>query len=108
MWTGHPMAARDENPNDVFYGIGFVIGEPMTKCAFCKERDLHLVAHSGAAVGASSMLLMSLPPKRNDQCVKRDESPEIQGIVVAMITNLTGVSLSKTAEEITNLFRPFL
>ncbi|ODM94905.1 Serine beta-lactamase-like protein LACTB, mitochondrial [Orchesella cincta] len=105
MWTGNPATARP--PSDNLYGLGFVVGEPLRKCMFCKERDIMTVNHSGGAMGASSILLLAFPKNKLNTCdsEKSSETTEVKGVVVAMITNLSAVSLSKTAQEIANNFR---
>ena len=122
IWTGDKRTAR---PNyDFLYGLGFVIGDPLKNCIFCKERKLKSVLHTGGAMGASSVLLMVFPKYfrfgydetdvgRNKTSIvantqdqgKVDYSENnAKSVVVAMITNLTDVGLSKTAQEIADLF----
>ncbi|CAL8130630.1 unnamed protein product [Orchesella dallaii] len=103
MWTGNPATAKSSSVDEL-YGLGFVVGEPLRKCMFCKERDLMIVSHSGGAMGASSILLLAFP-KNNLDSGTSSKTTEVKGVVVAMITNLTGVGLTKTAQEITNNFR---
>lgn len=72
-----------------------------------------VVQHGGAAVGSSSFLLLAFPPeiKVNESCDRSelDQQPtEVKGVVVSMITNLTSISLSKTASEIANIFRELI
>lgn len=115
MWTGNPVTARPDIP-DVLYALGFVVGEPLRKCMFCKERELMTVFHTGAAVGSSSVLFLAFPlsiSQGSKNCDKPDkksgkkeqEASDVQGVVVSMITNLTSIGLKKTAEEIAANFR---
>ncbi|CAG7819873.1 unnamed protein product [Allacma fusca] len=126
LWTGDPRTLQKNNP-DFLYGLGFVVGDIMRKCMYCKERDLVTIHHSGAAVGASSILALAFPKNFQVGCDTVDcrgcdnrsyqwsdderkiqeikAASDVKGIAVAMITNLTDVSLGNTAHEIANLFK---
>jgi len=100
------------------YGLGFVVEEPFRKCAYCKESEMLTIGHSGGAIGASSILFIRMPVANASPQLGHDEvdpckrqlvqlapDPSVQGLVIVMITNLTNVGLSKTAYEISNLFK---
>lgn len=84
---------------------------------FCKERDWMTVHHSGAAIGASSIMFMGFPPPNTNSsnCCDKNElgevttkKPDVNGVVVSMITNLTSIGLTRTAQEIANYFKDLL
>ncbi len=111
VWTGDSRTAN--KINDFLYGLGFVIGDPLKKCIFCKERKLKSVHHTGAAIGSSTVLLMVFPKdfrfdydEPDQQLDKMGDQADnkVKAVVVAMMTNLTNVGLSKTAQEIADLF----
>lgn len=108
MWKGDPKTARPGL--DFLYGLGFKVAEPMRQCFFCQSRDLMSVTHGGAAIGGSSVLLMTFPKDfvfGYDETDTRQSSipnGKVKGVVVAMLTNLTSVPLTETAQEITKLF----
>ncbi|XP_033725011.1 serine beta-lactamase-like protein LACTB, mitochondrial [Pecten maximus] len=79
------------------YGMGWAVtpeGENFRKC----HHSDHFVSHTGGAIGGSSVLLIK--PKNCDM----EHSREPQGVVVAMIANMTAVSLYKTAVKVAELF----
>ena len=70
---------------------------------YCKSRRFY-VSHTGGAIGASSVLLVypskSMPPISDE----KEESGNVEGVVVAMIANLQNVGLNQTALEIAQTF----
>jgi len=108
MWKGDPRTGRPGR--DALYGLGFMVVEPMRKCFFCKSRDLMAVTHSGAAIGGSSVLLITFPKTvifgydEVDRTEGSIPNGRVKGVAVAMLTNLTNVGLTETAQEITKLF----
>lgn len=72
-------------------------------CFYCSSRDEKIVSHTGGAVGASSVLLLHLPPTKPNHN-KSSQDGQIRGVVVAMITNLQDVGLSQTAKKIAKEF----
>lgn len=75
--------------------MGWETAEERNLQNFCRNSRGYAY-HTGNAVGASSILLI-LPQK------KIKGSPP-QGVVVALLTNMTRVSLQKVAMEIAELF----
>lgn len=117
MWTGNPVTQRPDS-SDFLYALGFVVGEPLRKCMFCKERDLKVVEHTGGAIGASSVVLLAFPTiksassscdsSKSPSANKEEEEPKVRGVVVAMITNMTSVGLKKNAQDIANHFKELI
>ncbi|XP_063860892.1 serine beta-lactamase-like protein LACTB, mitochondrial [Scylla paramamosain] len=79
---------------DTAYGMGWQTVTNRHSHPFCRNSRHHAL-HSGAAVGASSVLLV-LPQEPNGGVP--------QGVVVALMANMQGVSMSKVALEIAELF----
>lgn len=96
MWTpvANTSLAWDK---DGQYGMGWGVVPTQNNYPFCKSRNFY-VTHTGGAIGASSVLLVS----------PRVESPNnekpVRGIVVSMIANLQNVGLNQTALEIAQVF----
>ncbi|XP_069109639.1 serine beta-lactamase-like protein LACTB, mitochondrial [Argopecten irradians] len=80
-----------------YYGMGWAVVPQGENFGQCHHSD-HIVSHTGGAVGGSSALLIK--PKKCDS----EKGGQPKGIVVAMIVNMTGVGLYKTAVKIANLF----
>lgn len=93
MWT--PVEGAKNGWRDPAYGMGWQTVQGKSPENFCRNSRGHAY-HSGAAVGASSILLI-LPQKEG-----RGSPPE--GVVVALLTNMIGVSLAQAALEIAELF----
>jgi len=112
MWRGDPRTVRPGR--EFLYGLGFMVAEPMRKCFFCHSRDLMTVTHGGAAIGGTSVLLLTFPKDAkfgHDQPDTTDTSTnsitpngQVKGVVVSMLTNVTHGGLAETAQEITKLF----
>lgn len=87
---------RDER-----YAQAWVVMEKLQKYGQCRKRR-HYVSHTGAAVGASSVLLV-LPSDEIEQ--RKGQSPILpQGVVVTIITNMQSVGLTSTALKIAHEF----
>lgn len=95
IWTPVPLAKTPKS----FYGMGWMVVPSKREYGFCEDRRL-VAAHSGAAVGASSVLLIM--PGRMEE-VKNELSPP-KGIVVSILTNLQQVSLWDIGFEIVKNF----
>lgn len=80
---------------DRAYGMGWEAVQDKHLYEFCRN-SRHHAYHTGAAVGASSILLV-LPQKEPSSAIP-------QGVVVALVTNMQGVGLHKVALEIAELF----
>ncbi|OWF41272.1 Serine beta-lactamase-like protein LACTB, mitochondrial [Mizuhopecten yessoensis] len=78
-----------------YYGMGWDVVPEGENFRCCHQSD-HIVSHTGGAVGGSSVLVIK--PKKCD--IDSDSHGEPQGVVVAMIVNMTAVSLYKTAVKI--------
>ena len=79
---------------DSAYGMGWVTIAERQLHGFGRKSRPHAL-HTGLAVGASSVLLV-LPQEPSGSVP--------QGVVVALLTNMQGVSMSKVALEIAELF----
>lgn len=100
LWTGIDAATDDPSKSEKRYGLGFsVLPASGVERASCAARQPIVVSHSGGAVGASSVLVI-VP---NEEKAVTAASP-IRGITVAVICNLTNVSLEKAAMEICKNF----
>lgn len=87
---------RDEQ-----YAQAWVVVEKLHQYGQCRKRR-HFVSHTGAAVGASSVLLV-LPSEELEQ--QEGRSPALpQGVVVTIITNMQAVGLTSTALQIAHQF----
>jgi hypothetical protein len=66
------------------------------------------ISHSGGAVGATSILLMTFPPEINSeqqsQLNQNSIVPPLKGVTVAIITNLIDAPVSAAARDIASLF----
>lgn len=99
MWT--PVELAYHKAENGCYGMGWKIIQRPKEHGYCRPSKF-IISHSGGAVGASSVVLIasdtveSLPDK--------DIIPP-QGVSVAIVVNLDGVSLHKTAERIAVLFK---
>ncbi|MBN3293475.1 LACTB protein, partial [Polypterus senegalus] len=99
MWT---PVANTEMPKDkdMKYGMGWVVVEKKQRCGSCHIAR-HCISHTGAAVGASSILLVlpddqtyATPSSGQDTC----SFP--RGVVVSIICNMQSASFQKTAQKI--------
>lgn len=93
LWT--PVDGTNRGWQDRTYGMGWEAIQDKCFYEFCRNTRHHAY-HTGAAVGASSILLI-LPQKESSGAI-----PE--GVVVALLTNMQGVGLHKVALEIAELF----
>ncbi|XP_069103301.1 serine beta-lactamase-like protein LACTB, mitochondrial [Argopecten irradians] len=80
----------------IYYGMGWAVVPPGENFGQCHHSD-HLVSHIGNAIGSSSVLLIK--PRK---CLEKGGQP--QGVVVAMVVNMRGANLYKTAARIAKLF----
>ncbi|XP_063222166.1 serine beta-lactamase-like protein LACTB, mitochondrial [Bacillus rossius redtenbacheri] len=76
------------------YGMGWVVVPARHEYAWCDDQRL-AVGHSGGAVGASSVLVVVPAP---ESC----GAPA--GVIVAVLVNLSDVSLHRLAFQVANLF----
>lgn len=95
MWTPIYMAKY----KNAFYGMGWAIVPSKRVYGFCDEQR-HMVAHSGAAVGGSSILLIM--PRMEE--TGSQSSPPPRGVTVAILTNLQEVDLYSIAVEVAKNF----
>uniref|UniRef100_A0A3P9K8T0 Lactamase, beta n=1 Tax=Oryzias latipes TaxID=8090 RepID=A0A3P9K8T0_ORYLA len=92
MWT--PVDKTEPGwDKDGLYAQGWLVVEKLQKYGQCRKRR-HYVSHTGAAVGASSVLLV-LPSEVADQ----NPVPP-RGVVVTIVTNMQSVGLNTTALKI--------
>ena len=88
------------------YGMGWSVIPESYHHGYCRHSDLYTY-HTGGAVGGSSVLVISPRSKVNsspghDLTVTSGDAP--RGVVVAILTNMTGVGLTKTAQNIIQEF----
>ena len=98
MWEPLRMAKMDWNEG--FYGMGWGVCENNQEHGLCKKQRFY-ISHTGGAIGASSVLLI-LPSQH--QAAEFPENSPPQGVVVAILVNMTSVGLNKTALEIAKIF----
>ncbi|CAB4008947.1 Hypothetical predicted protein, partial [Paramuricea clavata] len=85
------------------YGLGWAILPEKHERGCCRDQQ-KAIAHSGGAVGASSILLI-LPNSVNKNLFDvTQESPLPNGVVVAILVNMGSVSLRRPALKIAQLF----
>ncbi|XP_071788287.1 serine beta-lactamase-like protein LACTB, mitochondrial [Asterias amurensis] len=130
IWAAVPIT-KCSWERDGFYAMGWGVRDKGEQKGFCPDKH-QLVSHTGAAVGASSVLL--LVPRESDPLdktqlndgsqegsVQEDGKPDDQnesnklsqndvmtlpqGVVVAIIVNLENVNLYRTAIDIANEFQ---
>lgn len=109
LWTPVSHTGWDEDSG--WYGMGWGISPEVKKYGWGRRRRF-CVAHTGGAVGASSVLLV-MPnkesKKEDDECNKNTSTTvakpsEIpKGVVVGIITNIQGVNLHPAAYKIADL-----
>ena len=78
--------------------LGWMVTEEKDGFAFGKVNRFY-AAHTGGAVGASSVLLIY--PRKKEVL---DKNGVPQGVVVAIICNMQSVGLSKLAMDIAKMF----
>ena len=100
LWTPRvPMRGKIGDPDtkqSLHYGFGWTVLPRAKDFAFCRDQAA-IFSHTGGAVGASSVLLI----KPRD---KPDTTNLPQGVVVAIICNMEGISLTKEAKQIAKYF----
>lgn len=95
MWTGLEKTKQSKN-EDILYGMGWVVKKYEPQHGYGRLREF-MVGHSGGAVGASSMLVVM--PSEDGTVAQLPK-----GVVVAMFTNMTHVSLFLHALTIARIF----
>ncbi|XP_068596016.1 serine beta-lactamase-like protein LACTB, mitochondrial [Brachionichthys hirsutus] len=100
LWTPSPMTDGLWD-RDGHYAQGWVVVEKLQKYGQSRMRR-HYVSHTGAAVGASSVLLL-LPSDEIREL--KGQTPALpRGVVVTVLTNMASVELSGTALKIAQEF----
>jgi len=99
MWSPVP-GAQFAHDRDVLYGMGWCVVPSVAHAGFSRDQRMY-VCHTGASVGASSVLLI-LP--RLDMSGEDAETLIPRGVCVSMIVNKQSVSLRKEALKIARLF----
>lgn len=100
-----PVTLRmSEWDKDGFYAMGWSV-VPEKQDYGCGRKQRLYISHTGASVGASSVLLI-LPPSRSEEEVCHGDNLPAppRGVVVAIIVNMISVGLCKTALKIAKLF----
>ena len=86
----------------LYLGLGWMVTEEKDGQAFGKINRF-FAAHTGGAVGASSVLLIY--PRKKEILEKNADTIQIpQGVVVAIVCNMQSVGLSNLAMNIAKLF----
>jgi len=98
MWTPAPNTNITWGGNEMGYGLGWAVRPLKKKYGFCAY-DKFYVAHTGGAIGASSVLLIAPKPVTKD-----NQNSLPRGVVVSILCNTQNVSLIKLAEEIAEYF----
>jgi len=99
LWTPQDNTALTWGGDDLAYGLGWAVVPPgQKKYAFGRDQYQY-IAHTGGAIGASSVLLIA--PKK----VGGGDTRLPQGVVVAILTNMQEVGLSKLAVDIAQVFQ---
>lgn len=93
LWT--PVVSTKEKT----YGMGWFVLPEVKECQFCESKIV--VYHTGGAIGAASVLLI-LPESSKQTNNNPTSLPK--GIVVAILTNMQSVQLTKTALKIAQIF----
>ncbi len=96
LWTPVIKTKCSWGGGDGHYGMGWGVFPATQEFGHCRKTQFY-VNHTGGAIGASSVLLV-LPSSSNP------ESACPTGVVVAIMVNLTSVSLAKTALEVAKVF----
>ncbi|XP_030044133.1 serine beta-lactamase-like protein LACTB, mitochondrial isoform X1 [Microcaecilia unicolor] len=97
MWLPVPNTEMSSN-KDGKYGMGWGIVEKKQEYGQCRLQQ-HYVSHSGAAVGASSVLLI-LPEDLESVDTSSGVVFPPRGVVVSIICNMQSTSLNSTARNI--------
>ena len=111
MWSGIVQPERSKQSRSYeneSYGMGWYVYPKMEKSGCCPDWRTE-IAHTGGAIGASSVLY--LRPDSNLICQSGNNSSqdisdhcEVGGISVAIITNMQSVGLTSLARSICNEF----
>ncbi|MEE6517637.1 hypothetical protein FKM82_027991 [Ascaphus truei] len=80
------------------YAMGWGAVESKQACGQCQHQR-HYVSHTGAAVGASSVLLI-LPEEENPSTLNNKMASAPRGVVVTIISNMQATGLNSTALKI--------
>ncbi|KAG8197639.1 hypothetical protein JTE90_001569 [Oedothorax gibbosus] len=83
------------------YGMGWFVKAQKQECQFCESNEF-CVYHTGAAIGASSVLLILPKNISKDEYLKPELLPK--GIAVTIICNMQSVGLAQTALRIAKEF----
>lgn len=109
MWTPVKKTENFEGIPNNSYGLGWGVHSIKNPKPCCQDQRFY-VSHTGGAVGASSVLLI-LP--RNDvhknhgsfkQDVQVNDDKPPNGVVVAIIANMSSIGFINTAYSIAKLF----
>jgi len=97
LWAPQDGANMKWGGQDMVYGLGWAVRQREKNFGFCLDQP-HYVAHTGGAMGASSVLLVA------PQSVKED-SRLPRGVVVAILCNMKSVGLYKLAADLSKTFQ---
>ncbi|XP_077174068.1 serine beta-lactamase-like protein LACTB, mitochondrial [Paroedura picta] len=103
LWTAVPKTEVSWSKDDK-YGMAWQVVEKKQAYGFCRQ-PRHYAYHCGAAVGASSVLLIL--PEEGDPGTAAAGGGTLmppKGVVVTVICNMQSVSLNKTALQIAMQF----
>ena len=97
LWSPQPGAGLRWGGHDLTYGLGWAVRRRLKTFGYCQDQS-HYLAHTGGAIGASSVLLVA--PQQ-----VQDSAKLPQGVVVAVLCNLQDVGLNKLAADVAAIFQ---
>ena len=101
IWEPIIRMGKPESLSDAAYGMGWMVVPKHKEKAFCRDQRF-MSFHTGGAVGASSVLL--LLPAEGDSSSSKENGIPPRGVVVAVLCNMEGVSLTKLALDVAKAF----
>ncbi|NWI20519.1 LACTB protein, partial [Crypturellus soui] len=101
MWTPVPKTEVSWD-RDGKYAMAWSVAEKKQQYGCCRQQR-HYAAHTGSAVGASSVLLV-LPEELGSEAMENGLVAPPRGVIVTIICNMQSVSLSSTALKIAREF----
>lgn len=85
------------------YGMGWAVIPEKQECQFCAKQSF-CTYHTGAAVGASSVLLILPKHVEHKKVYNFDQLSSPKGTVVVILMNLQNVNLTDVAQKIAQIF----
>ncbi|XP_059087702.1 serine beta-lactamase-like protein LACTB, mitochondrial [Tigriopus californicus] len=103
IWNPVVRMGQESSLNDDAYAMGWMVKPEIHDYAYGRKQEL-TIYHTGGAVGGSSVLLIC-PKERKTEKGDQNEKGCPQGVVVTILCNLEGVSLTKLAMQIADEFQ---